>query len=336
MKSKKLIFYALFLTFFVIYIPQLAFGQQNNSIPINQSLTKNTSRPIDLSGLYLSNNQDKYFLKQVGNSLWWLGINKNNSQVENIFKGIINGNNIIGQWIGSPLKKTIDNGSMKLSISYNSDKNITINKIYSYNKFPINQLIKFNPNIKATPKFMVAIDSIHVLVPRSPIYDVITAGLSVKKGDNDPVAGAEYLASRETNANVTPNLILGPFEINKKDNSLTIEYLGMNKDDSSVSSMLINLKETLIQLSDPSFNSYDISNPDQADSLISSVSPGLLSNGCNGVVFADKISIPLQDLKKILTSGTYSQEKTYLGTESPPGCGPISKYQVKWSIVPIQ
>ena len=76
---------------------------------------------------YLSNNQDKYFLKQVGDSLWWVGINKNNSQVDNIFKGIINGNNITGQWIGSPLKKTIDNGSIKLIITYNSNKNITIN-----------------------------------------------------------------------------------------------------------------------------------------------------------------------------------------------------------------
>jgi hypothetical protein len=334
MKSIKLIFYAVFL-FFVIYIPQLAFGQQNNSILVNQPTT-NTNSQIDLSGLYISNNQDKYFLKQVGNSLWGLGINKNNSQVENIFNGIINGNFITGQWIGSPLKKTIDNGSMKLIISYNSNKNITINKVPSYNKFPINQLIKFDPNTQVIPKFMVVIDSIHVLIPRSPIYDVITVGLSIKKGDNDPVTGTEYLASREANANVTPNLILGPFDINKKDNGLTIEYLGMNKDDSSVSSMLINLKETLIQLSDPSFNSYDISNPDQADSTIRSVSPYLLSNGCNGLVFADKIVIPLQDLKKILSSGTYSQEKTYLGTESPPGCGPISKYQVKWSIVPIQ
>ena len=127
MKSIKLIFYALFL-FFVIYIPQLAFGQQNNSITGNQHIT-NISKQQDLSGLYLSNDQDKYFLKQVGDSLWWIGINKNNSQVDNIFKGIINGNNITGQWIGSPLKKTIDNGSIKLIISYNSNKNITINKV---------------------------------------------------------------------------------------------------------------------------------------------------------------------------------------------------------------
>ena len=72
MKSIKIIFYALFL-FFVFYIPQLSFGQQNNPITGNQHIT-NTSKQQDLSGLYLSNNQDKYFLKQVGDSM--VGRNK--------------------------------------------------------------------------------------------------------------------------------------------------------------------------------------------------------------------------------------------------------------------
>ena len=159
---------------------------------------------------------------------------------------------------------------------------------------------------------MVVIDNINVKTPRSPIYDVISAGLSVKKGDNDPVTVTQYLASREANVNVTVNLSLGPFDINKKDNGLTIEFLGMNKDDASISSMLINLQEILIQLSDPSFNSDDISNSNQTDFTVRSISPALLSSGCNGLVFADKIFIPLKDLKKILSSGTYSQEKTYL------------------------
>jgi hypothetical protein len=334
MKSIILILYAVSLCF-IICIPHLSFGQQNNPSIANKSIT-NTSRQMDLSGVYLSNKQDKYFLKQVGNSLWGIGINNNNSQVENIFKGVINGNSITGQWINSPLIKKTDTGSLDLNISHDSNKNITINKVPSNNKFPINQLIKFNPDIKITPKFMVVIDSINVKIPRSPIYDVITTSLSVKKGDNDPVTATKYLASREGNSNVTLDLSIGPLDINKKNNGITIEFLGMNKNDASVSSMLINLEETLIQLSDPSFNSYDISNADQADSAIRSISPGLISTGCNGLVFADKIFIPLQDLKKILSSGTYSQEKTYLGTESPPGCGPISKYQVKWSIVPLQ
>ena len=45
---------------------------------------------------------------------------------------------------------------------------------------------------------------------------------------------------------------------------------------------------------------------------------------------------PLQDLKKILSSEPILKKKHILGTESSPGCGPISKYQVKWSIVPIK
>ena len=111
--------------------------------------------------------------------------------------------------------------------------------------------------------------------------------------------------------------------------------MGINKDDPNIPSTLINLEESLIQLSDPSFSSFDVSNTHQADLLIRSLSPALLLDGCDGLVFSDKIFIPFNDLKKILSSGTYSQEKSYLGTESPPGCGPNSKYHVQWSIVPI-
>ncbi len=335
MKNLKIVFYIVFL-FFVIYTPHLAFGQQNASTIVNNA-TINTKKPFDLSGIYIADNQDKYFLKQVGNSLWWIGTDKNDSDIKNIFKGIIDGGNITGQWVDSPLKKTIGNGSLNMIISFNSIENITINIVPSSNndKFPINQLIKFNSKIQVIPQFMVTINSINVEKPRSPLYDVLFMGLSVKKDNNDPITATRYLANREANSNITLNLMLGPFVFDKKDTGLTIEFVGVNKDDPNIPSNLINLEESLIQLSDPSFSSYDISNAHQADQIIRSLSPTLLNNGCNGLVFSDKVFIPLADLKKILSSGTYSQEKSYAGTESPLGCGPNSKYQVKWSIVPI-
>ena len=331
MKSIKIVFYAVFL-FFVIYTSQLAFGQQQNNLTINKN------KSFDLSGIYIADNKDKYFLKQVGNSLWWIGTDKNDSNIKNVFKGFINGSNITGQWVDSPLKKTLGNGSLNLIISFNSIENITINKVSSNDKgkFPMHQLIKFNPITQVIPQFMVIINKINVEIPRSPIYDVLSVGLSVKKDNNDPMTATRYLANREGNSNTTLDLSLGPFVFDTKENGLTIEFMGVNKDDPNIPSTLINLEESLIQLSDPSFSSFDISNAHQADLLIRSLSPALLLDGCNGLVFADKIFIPLDELKKILSSGTYSQEKSYLGTESPPGCGPNSKYQVKWSIVPIE
>ena len=150
-----------------------------------------------MSGLYISDNQDKYFLNQVGGSLWWIGTDKNDSHVKNIFKGTIDGNNINGQWIDSPLNKTVDSGSLNLTVSFNSIENITINKVSSNDKFPIHQLIKFNLTTQAIPRFIVTMDSINVKIPRSPIYDVLSAGLSVKKDNNDPIVTTRYLGNRE-------------------------------------------------------------------------------------------------------------------------------------------
>jgi len=322
--------------FFIIYIPLLSFGQQSNSTTNVNNFTINANKSFDLSGLYISDNQDKYFLNQVGSSLWWIGTDKNDSRVKNIFKGTIDGNNINGQWIDSPLNKTVDSGSLNLTVTSNSIGNITINKVSSNDKFPIHQLIKFNLTNHALPRFIVTMDSINVKIPRSPIYDVLSTGLSVKKNNNDPIVTTRYLGNREGSSNITLDIKLGPFEFDKKDSGLTVEFMGINKDDASIPSTLINLQESLIQLSDPSFNSYNISNAQQADSIIRSLSPALLLNGCNGLVFTDKIFIPLDELKKKLLSNVpYSQEKSYLGSESPLGCGPNSEYQVKWSIVPI-
>ena len=332
MKYAKIAFYIVFL-FFVIYTPLLSFGQPNNSTIVHNSII-HTDKSFDLTGLYISDNQDKYFLKQLGDSLWWIGTDKNDSHVKNIFKGIIDGNNITGQWIDSPLIKTMGNGSLNLLVSSNSIENITINKVSSNDKFPVNHLIKFNPNTQFIPRFMVTLDSINVKIPRSPIFDVLSVGLSVKKDNNDPIVKTWYLANSEGNSNITLDIRLGPFEFDKKDNGLTIEFIGVNKDDASIPSTLINLEETLIQLSDPSFNSYNISSAKEADSIIHSLSPALLLNGCNGLVFADKIFFQFEELKKLLSSGTYSQEKSFLGTQSPLGCGPNSEYQVKWSVVP--
>ncbi len=333
MKNIDYIYYSTILSL-LIYIPHLSFGQINNVTKTNNSLI-NTSQ-FDLSGQYLSNKLDKYYLKQVGNSLWWIGFDKNNSTLENVFKGVVVGNNVVGQWIDSPLKNIIQNGTLTMKINQGPNNTITISKVPFDNKFSINQLTKVSPEGKTIPKFMVVIDNINVKIPRSPILDVISVGLSVKKGDDTPMTSTQYLASREKNDNISLYLGVGPLEIHNKDKGFTIEFLGVNKNDASVSSMLINLEEALIQLSDPSFNSYDISNATQADSAFKSIFPGLLSTNCNGLLFSDKIFIPIQDLKKILASGIYSQEKTYLGTISSPGCGPISKYEVKWSVIPIQ
>ena len=330
----KLVFYAL-CPFFILYTPLIAFGQQDNST-ISTNPTANTSNSFDLSGLYISDNQDKYFLRHAGNSLWWVGTDRDGSHVKNIFKGSIDGNNITGQWIDSPLEKTIGEGSLNLILLANSTENITLVKVPSKNKFPISQLMKFNPETQVIPKFMVLLNGVSVDIPRSPIHDVLYVGLGVKKDGDAPLTATRYIANSEGTSNITLDLTLGPFELDKKDDGLTIVFMGANKEDPRTTPILISLGETLIQLFDPSFDLYSLSNMYQTNLLLRSLSPGLVSGGCNGPVFADKVFLPLEELKKSISNGIYSQEKSYIGTESPPGCGPNSKYQVKWSVVPVE
>ena len=331
----KAVFYTL-CPFFILYTPLMAFGQQDNSTISTNPGANTTSNSFDLSGLYISDNQDKYFLRQSGNSLWWVGTDKDGSHVKNIFKGTIGGNNITGQWIDSPLEKTTGEGSLNLILLADSTENITLVKVPHKNKFPINQLMKFNPETQVSPKFMVLLNGVNVDIPRSPIHDVLYVGLGVKKDGDAPLTATRYMANSEGSSNITLDLTLGPFELDKKDDGLTIVFMGTNKEDPRTTPILISLGETLIQLFDPSFDAYSLSNMYQTNLLLRSLSPGLVSGGCNGPVFADKVFLPLEELKKSLSDGIYSQEKSYIGTESPPGCGPNSKYQVKWSVVPVE
>ena len=331
MKSNIYTCYILFLLFIICTLP-LTFRQNVNSAFVNNNITT-----FNLSGLYIADNQDKYFLKQLDHSLWWIGTDKNASNIKNVFKGTVYGNNIKGQWIDSPINLTTsNNGSLNMSISFHSIDNVSINKVSSSYDFPVNQLIKFNPNSQTFPQFMVSINNINVTHSRAPLYDDLYVGLSAMKYNNDPLISTNYFAHSEGNSNVSLNLMVGPFEFNQNDKGITVEFVGLNKENVEPTSTLINLKEILTQLFDTSFNSYNLSNSNQADIAILSLSPDLHLYACNGVVFADKIFISAEELKQLLNNGTYSQEKTYIGNSSPNGCGPNSIYQVKWSIIPIK
>ncbi len=316
----------------MVYVPVIVFGQNFSTSPSN-STTLNPNSNIDLSGLYISNNQDKYFLKQMGNSVWWIGTEKNGSQITNIFKGTIEGDKIIGQWIDSPIRMTNGSGDIRLNLFVNSSEDIAIKKVFNNDKMPWNQLIKFNPKIHIVPKIMIILNGIRIDIPRSPTQDILYTGIGVWKNKDETSYATRYLAARGENSNINLNINLGPFNLDEKDKGIYIEFLGVDNAFSQTSAALIYMRDALTQLLDPSYNVTSIY---QAESIISSLAPGLLPGGCNGVVFADKIFLPMDNIKKMVTNGTFTQEKFYFGSESPPGCGANSKYYVKWSIVPVE
>lgn len=328
MKDNVSIYFLVFL-FFIIYFSQMAFAQ-------NITQFSNTSKSFNLGGLYTSTNNDKYFLKQIGNSIWWIGTDKNGSLIKNIFKGNVIGNIIKGEWINLPLNlTTTSGGSANFAVSLDSG-NISINKLSSNGSFAISQLNKVTANATNPTQFMIYMDNINVIIPRAPLYDVLFVGLGAEKDNSEPIISTAFLGNSESNSNYSLSLGVGPFKLDPNNKGVTIEFIGLNKENAEVVSTLINIKEIMTQLFDPSFNSYTLSDPYQGDIAVRSVSPDLHLYACNGLVFADKIFIPTEELIKSFNNSTeYSQEKIYKGVGST-GCGPNSEYQIKWSVVPLK
>lgn len=145
-----------------------------------------------------------------------------------------------------------------------------------------------------------------------------------------PLIVTKYLGSIRDGSNTNTNLKIGPFSLNDENDSLKVKILGLDNEANPTSFVLSNLRNTLIQLMEPS---YSISDLAQATSVISSLSPGLLPRGCGGLTFMDELEFSFDFLRNLTSvNGKLAQEKMYIGTPSPPGCGAPSQYTIKLSI----
>jgi hypothetical protein len=60
---------------------------------------------------------------------------------------------------------------------------------------------------------------------------------------------------------------------------------------------------------------------------------GIVFADCDGPVAIDQIAVRADAVDQATSSGgTYSDTRSYPGTESPPGCGSNSQYSVTWSV----
>ena len=299
------------------------------------------SNSMDIGGIYLSDKQTIYHIKQTNNTIWILGteptLNGEFSTIVNIFSGTL-GNNISkisGKWIDSPLSNSTNGGNVDFNLLMdNSSNNITLTKIPSTsgsnNVFPANMLTKYDPRLHGPLTIYVSMENLLINEARAPTSDILYVGISGQKNNDNPLTATKYFGARGDGSNVTTNLRIGPFTFDNENDSLKVEILGLHKAGSTTSFTLINLRDTLIQLMEPSYNVSDLV---QATNVISSLSPGLIPGGCNGLVFIDEISLSSEFLRNSTAfNGELIIEKAYPGTTSPPGCGPPSQYVVKLSI----
>lgn len=81
---------------------------------------------IDLTGVWKSNDGGNYYLRQLGTTLYWVGMSPNEGHDwTNVFVGNLNGNTVSGNWADVPLGTTLNAGSLMLEIS-NDGNHISI------------------------------------------------------------------------------------------------------------------------------------------------------------------------------------------------------------------
>jgi hypothetical protein len=82
----------------------------------NASLIAQSPRSIDdLTGRWTCDDGGTYFLRKIGNVLWWYGESTDaGTSWSNVFRGIVQGNQINGQWADVPKGKASSGGEMSL------------------------------------------------------------------------------------------------------------------------------------------------------------------------------------------------------------------------------
>lgn len=325
----------------IVYFTAILLFSSLSMIFVANAQHSTTNNSISISGNYLSDKGTIYDVKQTNDTVWLVGtpstINKDVETISNIFSGVLKNNNteLLGKWIDFPLSNNSHNGKIGFNIIMNSNKNTILTKITSNeessNAYPINTLTKYDPALHTPLKIFVSMENVLVNEARSPTSDILYAGISGQKNNDDPLTATKYFGTRGDGSNITSNLKIGPFSFDNENDFLKVEILGLDKADSRTPFTLVNLRDTLIQLMEPSYNISDLV---QAVNVISSISPGLIPGGCNGLVFIDELAFPSEVPRNLTatSSGGYNMEKTYMGTTSPPGCGPPSQYLVKLTI----
>ena len=76
---------------------------------------------VNLSGQWFCNDGGTYFVRQVGNELWWYGKSRDGGMTwSNVFHGRIQGNQVNGRWADVPQGRISSAGEMSLQLLGNN------------------------------------------------------------------------------------------------------------------------------------------------------------------------------------------------------------------------
>jgi hypothetical protein len=83
----------------------------------------------DLTGVWKSNDNGTYYLRQSGNKLSWYGERKNrNPAWSNVYWAEIHGDTINGRWVDVPKGHVMGRGKLRLKIKHNGNVLVSVHK----------------------------------------------------------------------------------------------------------------------------------------------------------------------------------------------------------------
>jgi hypothetical protein len=85
---------------------------------------------VNLSGVWAADDMATYYVRQIGNTVWWLGLSQDQGRkFANIFKGTVQGSNVRGEWTDLPIFTSGTTNRGMLSFASNSAESILLNRI---------------------------------------------------------------------------------------------------------------------------------------------------------------------------------------------------------------
>ncbi len=90
------------------------FGRSQGPIVPRYNQNLNNWR-YDLTGVWRCNDNGTYYVRQLGNNVWWYG-ESSDGQWSNIFHGALDGNWLEGFWLDVPKGRDQDHGALRLQV----------------------------------------------------------------------------------------------------------------------------------------------------------------------------------------------------------------------------
>jgi hypothetical protein len=98
-------------------------GSAISQTPVSNTTTRSTTRPTtisssrNLTGRWQGNDGGTYYIRQIGNRIWWLGEDSNGEAWSNVFHGSISGNRVSGDWADVPKGSMRQSGTLTLQFT---------------------------------------------------------------------------------------------------------------------------------------------------------------------------------------------------------------------------